>query len=138
MLNDEGVYFTFFYYLHLIMTWGYIPHILFGLSISILFMFLIILIKERKMPLYTFREKYRYTKYFTYLYIMEKVNFIRFTILEFKFFIESRDGFKFWVRVAIVCVIVTIIFIFAWDSITKILQQRAEDKFNSSLTNITS
>jgi len=119
------------------MTWGYIPHILFGLGISILFMFFIILIKERKMPLYTFKEKYRYTKYFIYLYLIEKVNFIKYTILEFKFFIETKDGFKFWVRVAIACIIITIIFIFAWDSITKILEQRAQEKFNSTLTNIT-
>ena len=136
MMNDQGIYYTFFFYLFKVLTWGYIPHILFGLGLSILFMFLIILIKERQKPFYVFKEKYRYTRYFLYLFTMEKINFMKFTILEIKFYIQSREGFRFWVTVIIICIVFVIIFLFSWDSIQEILKNKAEQKINESINNI--
>jgi hypothetical protein len=136
LLNDEGVIFTLTYYAFKVLTWGYIPHILLGLFIAIGIMFLIILIKERKMPLFIFRENYSYTRHFLFLFLIEKFTYVKYHIIESKYFLANHNDFRFWLMVGIIGTIVTIILLFGWNFANEVFINTANEKLNETITNI--
>jgi len=136
LLHDEGVIFTITYYIFKVLTWGYIAHILLGLFISLSFGFLIILIKDRKMPLFIFRENYSYTKHFVFLFMIEKFTYVKYHIIESKYFLSNHNDLRFWLMVGFIGTILTIILLFGWNFANEVFINTANEKFNETMTNI--
>ncbi len=109
LLQEEGLFFTMFYYLWNFFTWGFIPHIvLFFFSILVIF-FLLIIIKDFKIIRYVVKDKYLFIKYFLYDFILEKIYFMKSYYITIKWKISNWDWYVWAITISLILIIGSIL-----------------------------